>query len=228
MTSQPLDADGESGGNDSRHETRQALLDAAEELFAEHGIDGASLRSITRRAGANVAAIHYYFGSKEGLVQEVFTRRLAPLSEERLARLDACGAPGEQTLECILRAFVEPFVELGWRMDRGSSARHLSGRLMAQVLSEPGDFLRDTLARELRETFDRFGLALAQALPHLGREELVARLGFAIGCLVHSIAGIRLFQEESQALEDSGEVVDRLITFLAAGFRAPAAGGADS
>ena len=219
-------------GNKSRHETRQALLDAAEELFAEHGIDGTSLRAITRRAGANVAAIHYYFGSKEGLVQEVFARRLAPLADERLARLAACGEPGEESLqpgedhlECILRAFVEPFVELGWRMDHGSSAPHLSGRLMAQVINERGDFLRGALAAELRETFERFGTALARAVPHLDREELIARFNFAIGTLVHSVGGIRLFAEEDAALERSDALVDRLVAFLVAGFRAPACRG---
>jgi len=206
----------------TRHDTRDALLDAAEELFAEHGIEGASLRAVTRRAGANVAAVHYYFGSKEGLVQEVFARRLAPLANERLARLDACGPPSEETLECILRAFVEPFIELGWRMDRGSSAPHLSGRLMVQVINDRGTFLRGALAAALRETFERFAGALGKALPHLGPDELIARLNFAIGTLVHSVAGIRLFAEEDAALEHSDALADRLIAFLAAGFRAPA------
>jgi len=243
------DPPGDESRHGTRHETRQALLDAAEELFAEQGIDGTSLRAITRHAGANVAAIHYYFGSKEGLLQEVFARRLAPLAAERLARLEACGEtgdrspqpgdqspqpgdkspqpgdkspqPGDQSLECILRAFVEPFVELGWRMDHGSSAPHLSGRLMAQVINERGDFLRGALADELRETFERFGSALARAVPHLGRDELIARFNFAIGTLVHSVAGIRLFAEEDAALERSDALVDRLITFLVAGFRAP-------
>ena len=59
-------------------DTRESLLDAAESLFAEHGIQASSLRMITQRAGANLAAVHYHFGSKEGLVRAVFSRRLSP------------------------------------------------------------------------------------------------------------------------------------------------------
>ena len=50
-------------------DTMEALLDAAEKLFSEHGIQASSLRMITHQAGANLAAVHYHFGSKEGLVK---------------------------------------------------------------------------------------------------------------------------------------------------------------
>lgn len=52
-------------------DTKQALLDAAGELFSEHGVDGASIRAIAERGGANIAAINYHFGSKENLYTEV-------------------------------------------------------------------------------------------------------------------------------------------------------------
>ena len=70
--------------------TRESLLDAAESLFSDRGIQAASLRAITEQAGANLAAVHYHFGSKQGLVRAVFSRRLAPLNEERLRRLAHC------------------------------------------------------------------------------------------------------------------------------------------
>ena len=75
-------------------DTREALLDAAESLFAEHGVQAASLRAITQQAGANLAAVHYHFGSKEGLVRAVFSRRIGPLNEERLRRLEECEREG--------------------------------------------------------------------------------------------------------------------------------------
>src|SRR3954447_24782186 len=89
-------------------DTRESLLDAAESLFAEHGIQAASLRAITQRAAANLAAVHYHFGSKEGLVRAVFSRRLKPLKGERLPLLDAADLAGNPPdgVEQVLRAFM--------------------------------------------------------------------------------------------------------------------------
>ena len=72
------------GTTNPRTDTRDLLLDTAERLFAEHGIDATSLRTITSEAAANLAAVHYHFGSKDGLIQEVFARRFDPLNEDRL------------------------------------------------------------------------------------------------------------------------------------------------
>src|SRR5437763_16807197 len=87
--------------------TRESLMDAAESLFAERGIPAASLRAITERATANLAAVHYHFGSKQGLVRAVFDRRLAPLNRERLTLLDRYEAEGGGVEE-VVRAFVAP------------------------------------------------------------------------------------------------------------------------
>src|SRR6476619_3946953 len=91
-------------------DTRESLLDAAESLFSEHGIQAASLRAITQQAGANLAAVHYHFGSKEGLVRAVFSRRLEPMNSERLRMLDAADLEREdgRSLEEVLCAFLAP------------------------------------------------------------------------------------------------------------------------
>ena len=87
--------------------TRVALLDAAERLFSQNGIEGTSIRDIVKEAGTNVGAINYHFGTKDRLALEVFARRLQPVNRERIARLNALEAstkPGELTLEQILDA----------------------------------------------------------------------------------------------------------------------------
>ncbi len=71
------------------HLTKDRLLDAAEELFSDRGIDATSLRAVTSAAGANLASVNYHFESKDGLVRSVFLRRLEPLNNERLELLDA-------------------------------------------------------------------------------------------------------------------------------------------
>ena len=60
--------------------TKDRILGAAEELFAQHGFGGTSLRQVTSRADVNIAAVNYHFGSKENLVNEVFRRRMDEMS----------------------------------------------------------------------------------------------------------------------------------------------------
>ncbi|MDH5211090.1 MAG: TetR/AcrR family transcriptional regulator, partial [Betaproteobacteria bacterium] len=66
-------------------ETQTRILDAAEELFMQHGFEGASMRMLTAQAGVNLAAVNYHFGSKDALIEAVFRRRLDPMNAERLA-----------------------------------------------------------------------------------------------------------------------------------------------
>ncbi len=89
--------------------TKDRILHAAEELFAQQGFASTSLRQVTSRADVNIAAVNYHFGSKDNLVNEVFRRRMDDMSAERLKALRLAvdsRHPGE--LEPILAAFVEP------------------------------------------------------------------------------------------------------------------------
>jgi AcrR family transcriptional regulator len=94
-------------------ETRELLLDAAERLYAERGLNGVSLREITEAAGQrNNAAVHYHFGGRDGLVRALFEHRYIRLEERRatmLAALDADGRGDE--LEGLVRVLVAPFAE---------------------------------------------------------------------------------------------------------------------
>ena len=87
-----------------RSDAPDAILDAAEWVFAENGFHGATTRAIGERAQANAALIHYYFGSKEALYEAVVARRSGAINDERRARLAALHAAGRPTLEQILDA----------------------------------------------------------------------------------------------------------------------------
>src|SRR5215216_2639424 len=92
-----------------QHETRTRILDAAEELFMLHGFGGTSMRLLTSKAGVNLAAVNYHFGSKDALIEAVFRRRLDPMNAARIAALDALEAGGrEHEVEAIIRAFISP------------------------------------------------------------------------------------------------------------------------
>ena len=69
-------------------DTKQRILDVAEQLFADNGFAGTSLRRIIAAAEVNLAAVHYHFRSKESLLEAVLMRRMVPLNDERLALLN--------------------------------------------------------------------------------------------------------------------------------------------
>ena len=101
----------------TKADTRQKILDSAEVLFAEHGFGEVSVRQVVQAAEVNVASIHYYFGSKDALIEEVLSRRLAPLNEERLRQLteyeSAAGKEGRTlSLEDVLYALISPAIRL--------------------------------------------------------------------------------------------------------------------
>lgn len=203
--------------------TKESLLDAAEALFAEHGIAGASLRAITTRAGANVAAAHYHFGSKKGLARAVLSRHLGPINEERLRLLDAAEAEGEKPdLEALVSAFVAPVVRRARAQpDRGRRLAQIFGR----VMTVPDNTLREMLIAELAEVIRRFSAAFARALPHLPQQTLFWRIHFMVGAMAHTLAGSHMIEAVTEGLcctDDLDIMVDQLVTFLAAGLAAPA------
>src|SRR3954452_20611663 len=91
------------------HEARTRSLDAAEELFMQHGFGGTSMRLLTAKAGVNLAAVNYHFGSKHALVEALFRRRLDPMNAARIGAVDELERTERTpTPEAIIRAFVAP------------------------------------------------------------------------------------------------------------------------
>ena len=112
-------------GNTTHFSTKERILGAAEELFAQHGFAGTSLRQVTSRADVNIAAVNYHFGSKENLVNEVFRRRMDDMTAARLSLLEKALAERPGQLEPILAAFVEPALALAQDRHGGGAGHHL-------------------------------------------------------------------------------------------------------
>lgn len=91
---------------------RQLLLDAAERLFAKHGVDAVSLRAVMAEACTNVASVHYHFGSKQALVSAVVATRSDDVARRRTALLDELETRPDASVRDLARAFVEPVAEL--------------------------------------------------------------------------------------------------------------------
>lgn len=100
-------------------ETRNGLIDAATRVFADHGVQGASLVEITRRAGQrNRGAVHYHFGSRDGLLVAVLDAPVPFLAQREGELLAVARTKPDGDVCAVLEAVVRPAVELaesGWR-----------------------------------------------------------------------------------------------------------------
>lgn len=199
--------------------TKERIIGAAEELFAQHGFSGTSLRQVTSRADVNIAAVNYHFGSKENLINEVFRRRLDELSANRLIALKAAMARDEVKLEEVLAAFIEPALALTIDHRGGSSFV----RVIARAYAEKNDGLRKFLSDNYGHVLRDFARAIQSCLPELGKEELYWRLDFIAGALTYAMADFGLIKRRPSASEKDhcNHAARELIAFAAAGLRAP-------
>mgnify|MGYP000945085000 FL=1 len=126
-------------------ETRDLILDAAEDLFSKHGFYGVTIREVAREAGVDTALVHYYFGAKRELFDAVFLRRAEVWNDDRVAAIDryAETAGDDMTLEGLLEAFLRPPFE--WSLKGGPGWKHYAA-LVAQTNANPS-FGGETMAR---------------------------------------------------------------------------------
>ncbi len=209
-------------------ETKKQILDAAETMFAAHGIEGVSLRSLTKQACVNLASVHYHFGSKEAVARAVFTRRVRPINRERLDLLDAVerqAGEGSIEVEDVLTALFAPVIQLSQDPKCGRRFMHLCARFY----SEPADYLEALFEEEFADVIHRFELAFARALPSLSSKGLRCRMHFAIGVMVHTMLGrgsTRNRTDDAYDPSDTPETLDAMVSFVAAGMRASEAASA--
>jgi AcrR family transcriptional regulator len=208
----------------TRIDTKTKILDAAEQLFAQKGFDATSHRSIAAAAGVNLAAIHYYFQSKEGLIRAVLTRRLRRLNEHRLALLEevvAEATPDPPSLEKVLEAFLAPTLRT---MENARAGGAVFVRILGYLFSQPDDHLWEIFKNESRTLWTRFSMVLRDILPSLPEDVLFWRAYFMIGAMAHTLAASRRLKDLSEGkcvIQDVDTVLEQLIRFAAAGFRAP-------
>ncbi|TDK23467.1 TetR/AcrR family transcriptional regulator [Luteimonas aestuarii] len=197
--------------------TKDRILGAAEELFAQYGFTGTSLRQVTGRADVNIAAVNYHFGSKENLVNEVFRRRMDVMSAERISRLKRAQAEAPGELEPILAAFVEPALDMA--QDKHGGGAFI--RVIARAYAEKNDGLRKFLSDQYGHVQRDFAKAISACLPSLSKEELYWRLDFLAGALTYAMADFGLIKRPAQVSEAAHRqrAASELIRFAAAGLK---------
>jgi len=208
--------------------TKDSILNAAEQLFAERGFDATSMRAITAAAGVNLAAVNYHFQSKENLLQALFTRRLDRLNQRRMELLDRY--EGEYKgkpipLEKLIRALIEPMFDHAGDHPRAGNA---FGVLMGRMYSSPQSSLGDILLADIRNFAERFKGAIQRTLPGIAVEDLYWRTFFALGSTVHTLASSHILQKISRGLcdpDDRQRTLEKLTAFIVAGIKASAGTG---
>ncbi len=197
-------------------DTRTKLMDAAEELFAEKGFAAASLRAITGRAGVNLAAVNYHFGSKEDLAREVIRRRLDPINRERLNRFTAIRERDKTpAISDVLLAFVEPPF-----LFRDREARAPAFIIMiSRAFAEPENVMQSYFFELMGPVWQEFYDLAARALPELDREVLFWRLNFVIGAMSHAMRCMDRHPplEGFARMQDGPSLVAMLMPFITAG-----------
>jgi hypothetical protein len=137
-----------------------------------------------------------------------------------LALLDRFEEEGEgnpPSLEKVIEAFVAPTLRMSRDPQSGGIVfMKLLGRLHAE-----GVLLPRILTSQFGDVLERFGAALRAALPDLPPEDLSWRLNLAIGALAQTLRGGSKDLETISNLPLSENVLERLVAFLSAGFRAP-------
>ncbi|MFC3853063.1 TetR/AcrR family transcriptional regulator [Salinispirillum marinum] len=205
--------------NDSA-DTASRILDAAEILFAEKGFAETSLRSITTRAGVNLAAVNYHFGSKNELIQAVFERFLTPFCTKLDKELDkamrASSAP-VLPLERVFSILADTMLT-GVHASTNDNKLSIFMRLLGLAYTQAQGHLRRFLREKYDTTYRRVILMIHQSTPHVSPNELFWRIHFAIGSAVFTMGSIETLRamahNDTHKDNSLDEVVHKLVPFL--------------
>jgi AcrR family transcriptional regulator len=203
--------------------TKNKILDAAEQLFADKGFNGTSLREITSLADVNLAAVNYHFGSKKELIKAVMSRymnELSPRLESSLATL--CEQTAQPTLIDVFSAFTDPLLSLNAFKNNGTS-NFL--QLLGRGYTDSQGFLRWFLTTQYPNVIDYFTSAVHKAYPELSPEDMFWRLHFTMGTAVFTMSSsdalIDIAKSDFERDVEIAGVIEQLIPYIAAGVGAP-------
>ena len=202
-------------------DTRDLILDAAEQLFSKHGFYGVTIREVAREAGVDTALVHYYFGAKRALFDAVFLRRAEVWNNERVDAINRyAGEMGDaMTLEGLFEAFLRPPFQ--WSMKGGPGWKHYSA-LVAQTNANP-TFGGETMARYYDPAIRRLIELIKRVLPDAREVDLYWAYHNLSGALTLTLGETGRLDRLSGGLCRSGDLEtagDYIVRFAAAGFRA--------
>ncbi len=162
-------------------DTRERLLQAGMEVFAEHGFEAATIREICRRAGANVAAIHYHFGDKRRLYAAIFDSVFNLLRERRTSFLPA-QAPPQERLRMYIRALFEEIFDCDGDTRRCTQLSAIYLMEMAQPTEVLDRVVADHMRRDAEELYSIVSNLLGE---QFGKGEVIDCSASVVGQILY-------------------------------------------
>lgn len=201
----------------------EAILDAAERLFAQKGFSAVSMRQIATESGQHLASANYYFGSKNGLFEAVFVKLIVPVNQRRVQLLEERVSQGMTSTEDIVDSYIRPLYESDPEGDAGRRAR-LIMLFSKQVLSNPDEhkYLQNYYENVARAYIKQLRLCL----PGVSMADAIWAYNYMISILVFTLAGkactAKVPDDFLVALnneEDDEVTITRLKRFICAGMQ---------
>jgi AcrR family transcriptional regulator len=203
--------------------TREKLVDEAARAFAAHGVYGASLIDITRRAGQrNRGALHYHFGSRHGVLTAVLERHADFLAQREGELLKVALTRPIDDVKSVVEAIVRPATELaesGWR-----------GRcylvILAELVEEDPDDLDPAVSTALARTggYEVYALLasrMADVSPSVQAERFALATGFILRAVADRARALGRRGRRGRPQLDHDEFVANVVAMVAAGMSAP-------
>lgn len=211
----------------SEKQTASRMLDAAETLFSQNGVEQTSIRQITQKAKVNIASVNYYFGSKEDLVEAVFERLVIRVTQERrdaltriLAEAHAAGRPPR--LEDIVSSFIQPYLGEG-----NDVQGMLMARFMLRQRLNPTEGTRRIVKDNLDPLAKIYVEAFAAACPDIDRDSLLPSYLMMTGTVVLTttenpqVDRLFVLSKGKQTFANRQSVRDQLVRFIVGGISNP-------
>ena len=200
-------------------DTKLLILDAAESLFASQGFTQTSMRSITAKAGVNLASVNYHYGSKKNLIQAVFKRyfdKLMPLVDDQLAVLPC--EKGAKGIDLLLTSLIPPLLTLSEIHEDGTET---FVQLLGRGYNETQGHLRRFIMHDYGDTVSGLVSAIHKRLPEVPDDILFWRLHFAMGSVVFSMASSQALKQIAQSDYNQhvniADVIRHLVPFISQG-----------
>jgi len=205
---------------EQRAETLEQIYDAAEELFAQHGLHGVTLKDVAKQVGVHHTLLNYYFADKKALFDAVFARRAVVTSERRMRALDEYEAAAGDgiTVEGALHAFLD--TDLDTYIAGGKGWQNYA-KLGAQVSNTP-EWGAELMDQHFDPVVLRLIGLLQKALPGAAAEDLFWGYHFTTGALMLTLARTGRIDKLSHGLcrsDDFTAIKARMADFMAAGIR---------